>query len=90
MRTYRSKLIVNDLLLPYIKFETATFQRLVSKFRDLELDPYDLKGSFKYSVRYKGITTHFGLGGVHGARKDIYTSNDEFVIMSSDVTSFLS
>lgn len=88
MRTHRSKLIVNDLLLPYIKFETATFQRLVSKFRDLELDPYDLKGSFKYSVRYKGITTHFGLGGVHGARKDIYTSNDEFVIMSSDVTSF--
>ena len=88
MRTHRSKLIVNDLLLPYIKFETATFQRLVSKFRDLELNPYDLKGSFKYSVRYKGITTHFGLGGVHGARKDIYTSNDEFVIMSSDVTSF--
>ena len=88
MRTHRSKLIVNDLLLPYIKFETATFQRLVNKFRDLELDPYDLKGSFKYSVRYKGITTHFGLGGVHGARKDIYTSNDEFVIMSSDVTSF--
>ncbi len=88
MRTYRSKLIVNDLLLPNIKFKTATFQRLVSKFRDLELDPHDLKGSFKYSVRYKGITTHFGLGGVHGARKDIYTSNDEYVIMSSDVTSF--
>ena len=88
MRTYRSKLIVNDLLLPYVKFETATFQRLVNKFRDLELDPHDLKGSFKYSVRYKGITTHFGLGGVHGARKDIYTSNDEYVIMSSDVTSF--
>ena len=88
MRTHRSKLIVNDLLLPYIKFETSTFQRLVSKFRDLELNPYDLKGSFKYSVRYKGITTHFGLGGVHGARKDIYTSNDEYVIMSSDVTSF--
>ncbi len=88
MRTHRSKLIVNDLLLPYIKFETATFQRLVNKFKGLELNPYDLKGSFKYTVRYKKITTHFGLGGVHGARKDIYTSNDEFVIMSSDVTSF--
>jgi hypothetical protein len=88
MRTYRSKLIVNDLLLPYIKFETATFQKLVNKFKDLELDPYDLKGSFKYSVRYKGITTHFGLGGVHGARKEIYISNQEYVIMTSDVTSF--
>ena len=88
MRTHRSKLIVNDLLLPYIKFKTATFQRLVDKFRTLELNPYDLKGSFKYTVRYKKITTHFGLGGVHGARKDIYTSNDEYVIMSSDVTSF--
>jgi len=88
LRTYRDKLIVKDLLLPYIKFETATFQRLVSKFKDLELDPLDLKGSFKYSVRYKGITTHFGLGGVHGARKDIYTSDDQYVIMTSDVTSF--
>jgi len=88
MRTYRSKLIVKDLLLPYVNFETATFQRLVSKFRALELDPQDLKGSFKYTVRYKGITTHFGLGGVHGARKDIYSSNDEYVIMTSDVTSF--
>lgn len=88
LRTYRNKLIVKDLLLPYINFDTATFQRLVSKFEDLELDPLDLKGSFKYSVRYKGITTHFGLGGVHGARKDIYTSNDEYVIMTSDVTSF--
>ena len=88
LRTYRDKLIVKDLLLPYIKFETATFQRLINKFKDLELDPLDLKGSFKYSARYKGITTHFGLGGVHGARKDIYTSDDEYVIMTSDVTSF--
>ena len=88
MRTHRSKLIVNDLLLPYVKFKTATFQRLVNKFKALELNPYDLKGSFKYTVRYKGITTHFGLGGVHGARKEIYSSNDEYVIMSSDVTSF--
>lgn len=88
LRTYRDKLIVKDLLLPYIKFETATFQRLVSKFEDLELDPLDLKGSFKYSARYKGITTHFGLGGVHGARKDVYTSDDQYVIMTSDVTSF--
>ena len=88
LRTYRDKLIVKDLLLPYIKFETATFQRLINKFKDLELDPLDLKGSFKYSVRYKSITTHFGLGGVHGARKDVYTSDDQYVIMTSDVTSF--
>ena len=88
MRTYRNKLKVNDLILPYIKFKTATFQRLLSKFKDLELNSDDLKGSFKYTVKYKGLTTHFGLGGVHGAKKNVYTSNDEYVIMSSDVTSF--
>ena len=88
LRTYRNKLIVKDLILPYINFKTATFQRLVNKFNDLVLDANDLKGNFKYKVRYKNITTHFGLGGVHGARKEVYVSDDNHVIMSSDVTSF--
>ena len=37
----------------------------------------------------KNVKTDFGLGGVHGAReKGVYESDDDMVIISSDVTSF--
>lgn len=89
MRTYRSKIKLADVILPYVKFESPEFKSLLERFRAVELSPDNLKGGFKYSVNYKGVTTHFGLGGVHGARKaGIYKSDDEYVIMSSDVVSF--
>jgi len=89
MRTHRPKITVSDIILPYIKFETATFQRLLSKFNEVVIFPNETKGGFKYSVQYKGIKTDFGLGGVHGARESkVYESSSDMVIMSSDVVSF--
>ena len=89
MRTTRSIIKVKDLVLPYIKFTSPTFISLLDRFESLELNPENLKGSFKYSVNYKDVKTDFGLGGVHGARKSgIYESDDDHVIMTSDVTSF--
>lgn len=89
MRTYRNVIKIDDLILPYIKFETLYFKKLLNRFKSLELNPDSLKGSFKYKLDYKNVCTHFGLGGVHGAIKSgVYKSDEEFVIMSSDVTSF--
>lgn len=89
MRTTRSIIKVKDLILPYIKFTSPTFIQLLNKFNSLELDALNLKGSFKYSFSYNDVKTHFGLGGVHGARKSgVYESDDDHVIMTSDVTSF--
>jgi hypothetical protein len=89
MRTYRTVIKLSDIILPYVKFESLEFKSLLDRFRAVELNPNNLKGSFKYSVKYADVTTHFGLGGVHGARKaGIYSSDDDYVIMSSDVTSF--
>ena len=89
MRTYRDIIKVNDIILDYVKFDTPEFNLLLHKFNSVELDPYKLKGAFKYSIAYKGMRTHFGLGGVHGATiPGIYESNEENVIMTSDVTSF--
>ncbi len=89
MRTYRPKITVADIILPYIKFETATFQRLLNKFNEVVIFPNETKGGFKYSVQYKGVKTDFGLGGVHGARESkVYKSNSDMVIMTSDVVSF--
>ena len=89
MRTYRSVIKLSDIILPYVKFESPEFKSLLERFKSVELNPENLKGSFKHTVSFKAVTTHFGLGGVHGARKaGVYKSDDDYVIMTSDVTSF--
>jgi uncharacterized protein YajQ (UPF0234 family) len=89
LRTPRHKISLKDIILPYIKFTSFEFQSLLKRFQTLELDPASLKGSFKHSVQYKNVKADFGLGGVHGTNNSgIYKSDDEYVIMSSDVTSF--
>lgn len=89
LRTHRDVIRFSDIILPYIKFKSPEFQQLHEKFKSVELNPNNLKGAFKYSVTYRGVKTDFGVGGVHGARKaGVYESNEDVVIMSSDVTSF--
>ena len=89
LRTYRSIITIKDLILDYIKFETPQFSNLLDRFKAVELDPLYTKGGFKYSVKYKGVKTDFGLGGAHGAaRPGVYESDKDNIIMSSDVTSF--
>ena len=89
MRTNRPKIVVNDIILPYIEFKTATFQNLLKKFKEVIIYPGETKGGFKYSIQYRGVKTDYGLGGIHGARASrVYKSAEDMVIMTSDVTSF--
>ena len=89
MRTRRNQILVKDIILPYISFETATFQKLLQKFNEVIINTGETKGGFKYSVQYKGVKTDYGLGGIHGARESkIYKADDDMVIMTSDVVSF--
>jgi hypothetical protein len=89
LRTFRNVIKIKDLILNYINFETVEFKTLLNKYKTVEVNPNYTKGGFKSSVIYKGVKTDFGLGGAHGAAKaGVYESDDERVIMSSDVTSF--
>ena len=89
MRTHRNVIKFDDIILPYIKFVSPEFNQLLNRFKAVELNPDNLKGAFKYSVTYKNVKTDFGVGGVHGANiNGVYESDDDMVIMSSDVTSF--
>jgi len=89
MRTNRNVIKMKDIILPYINFTSREFSTLLERFNALEINAKNLKGSFKYSINYKDVKTDFGLGGVHGARKKgVYESNEDMIIMSSDVTSF--
>jgi len=89
MRTKRDRIMVKDIILPYISFKTATFQNLLKKFNEVVINTNETKGGFKYSIQYKGVKTDFGLGGVHGARASkVYKADEDMVIMTSDVVSF--
>lgn len=89
MKTYRTVIKVKDLILPYIEFKSPVFQQALKRFESLELDAMNLKGQFRYELEHNGVHTTFALGGIHGARKSaIYKSDDDHIIMTSDVTSF--
>jgi len=88
LRTNRTLIKVNDIILDYVKFKTPELQALLDKFRTIELDPKETKGGFAHSVTYKGMQTDFGLGGLHGARSGIFEAKNGMIIMSSDVVSY--
>lgn len=95
LRTPRPMIKIKDLILPYIEFKTPEFQKLLEFFKGkiLVTDPNDPKSGTKnaltYSVKYQNVKTDYGLGGVHGANeKGVYQSDEDYVIMSSDVTSY--
>lgn len=89
LRTYRRQIEVSDIILPYINFDgVPQFEDLLRNFKDLVINGNNTKGAFSYSVKYRGVKTDFGLGGVHGAKRGVYIPDDHMTIMSSDVVSF--
>ena len=89
LKTQRDQIVVDDIILDYVSFETPELNRILSEFRKIIINPLETKGSLKLSMSWKGVKTDFGLGGVHGANDPgIYKSDEDYVIMSSDVTSF--
>lgn len=87
LRTPRPYIVLADCILPYIKFKTETFNSVLEYFRKKVIT--STKDGFKHSVKYKGVTTDYGLGGIHGAADaGVYEAQPGWTIMTSDVTSF--
>jgi hypothetical protein len=87
--TKRDIIKINDILLPYIKFERQEFVMLLNNFRKLQVQGDNLKGSFKYNVKYKGMSIDYGVGGIHGmTSKGVYRTTETHMIKSVDVKSY--
>jgi len=87
MRTNRHEIVLNECILPQIEFKTSTFQSVLDYFKSKTIT--ETKGALNYSIEHKGVTTDYGLGGIHGAAKSgIYEAKPGWTIMTSDVTSF--
>lgn len=94
LRTYRSKVVLRDIILPHIKFTTPEFNGVLNWFKNLEvdtriLDDDDDKKGPKYRMMHKNVPTDYALGGIHGCIKSgIYEAGNGKKIMTADVTSF--
>lgn len=87
--TLRDKIEVEKILLPYIKFERQEFTMLLNNFKKLVINGTELKGAFKYNVKYRGLSIDYGVGGIHGfSKEESYHSDDNWIIMTSDVKSY--
>lgn len=99
IQTIRKQIVVNDIIFPYIRFERPEFNLVLDYFRRSVIDPEKIKGFFKESdedeetkftsATIDGFTFDFGAGGIHGSvSREVIESDDEYVIIDSDVEAF--
>jgi hypothetical protein len=87
LRTPRPQIVLADCILPYIKFTTPEFNSVLDYFKSKTIS--STKEGFKHTIKYKGVKTDYGLGGIHGAiDPGVYEAKPGWTIMTSDVTSF--
>jgi hypothetical protein len=87
-QTPRPVIALKDAILPWIKFEHPEFTRVMNWLKDQSIT--ETKGVFDdVTATINGFTFVFGLGGIHGSvESEVIESNDEFVIVDLDVTSY--
>lgn len=95
------EVIIEDLLLPFIKFETEPFQKLHRTYRELVLDPVieakkSKKEKFKEPLLLNGVIFNFGLGGIHHSYSEnpkingsrTFKTGNGYKLVQSDVVSY--
>lgn len=87
-QTKRPQIMLNDAILPWIKFESPEFQRVIDWLRQQVIT--ETKGVFKdLTARVNGFEFVFGTGGIHGSiENETVRSDDEYVVIDLDVSSY--
>jgi len=86
LRTFRSGIIVKDILFDYISFQTAPFQMFLEKLKNKVI--YNTKSDFKYNLKFQGYDFHYGAGGIHQCiDPGKYVADDNLIIKDLDVAS---
>jgi hypothetical protein len=87
-QTRRPVIHLRDAILPWINFGTPEFNRIMGWLKEQSIT--ETKGVFTdLTATVNGFTFVFGLGGIHGSiESEVIESDDEFVIVDLDVTSY--
>lgn len=97
IQTIRDRIVVGDILFPYVSFEHPEFQKVLEFFRQSVIDPEKIKGFFKdtedehtyTSATIDGFTFDFGAGGIHGSvRREVVVPGPDEELIDSDVASY--
>jgi len=88
MRTYRNGgLDLNDIILPYVKFDTPEFSSVLDKFKNTIVR--DTKGDLKHQMTFRGVPYDYGTGGIHACTASgSYHEDEEHMIYDIDVQSY--
>jgi hypothetical protein len=87
-QTKRPVIALKDAILPWITFEQPEFNRVLNWLKAQSIT--ETKGVFNdLTASINGFTFVFGLGGIHGSiESEVIESDDEYVIVDLDVTSY--
>lgn len=87
-QTIRSSIALNDVILPYIKFDRPEFNEIVDYFRKQTI--IETKGVFKeLKATIDGFDFDYGVGGIHGSVKSkIVRTTDTHTLYDWDVKSY--
>jgi len=101
LRTYHDEIKIKDIIFPYISFKLPIYNEVLDFYNNTVLTAsvksvinenrkvINLKKAIEKTIEYKGLTTVYAAGGIHGAPKPgIYESNDEYVIITMDFASY--
>lgn len=88
LRTERSVIRARDCFAPFVSFEHPVLQNFFNRLSSMTLSP---SNGYKYkeTLQFGGVEMVFGVGGLHS--KDApgkYVSDEKYVIMDGDVTSY--
>ncbi|CAB4140476.1 hypothetical protein UFOVP669_37 [uncultured Caudovirales phage] len=86
-QTVRQSIALRDAILPWIKFDTPEFQRVLDWLKEQTIT--ETKGVFSDVVaRVGGLEFVFGLGGIHASVENEIVSSDDGDIVDIDVESY--
>lgn len=94
-QTPRSRIALDDIIFPYVRFEHPEFQRILSWLRTQTLSSDELTDRIRTKGAFTGLSAtvgnmefHFGTGGIHGSiEAQRLVATDDTAIIDIDVAS---
>jgi len=86
LKTRRNIINVNEIIFPYIKFQTEQLNILLDQIKQLKIDGNNTRDSFEKVFNYHGIETVMALGGIHACcEPGVYKDNENLIMEDIDV-----
>lgn len=87
-RTNRTKLSFSKIIFPHIKFKTKQLQDFLEDIKSVSIY-HTTKSEFEREIEFYGTKYTIATGGIHSQdTPKVFTSNDEYIYLHHDYTSY--